>query len=107
MQENQPSGYIGNKNAAKPENEKKTARLGVPCTSAEKLKWEAQAKSVGKKTAPWLSDLANAEYERIAIIGKEPNPMLNELTYRESDTDQVPLPKTDLPETKWKGTASK
>jgi len=58
MQENQPSGYIGNKNAAKPENEKKTARLHVPCTSADKSKWVRTAKP--GKLSEWVTKTLNA-----------------------------------------------
>ena len=58
MQEKQPHGNTGNRYAAKLENEKKTARLHVPCTSADKSKWVRTAKP--GKLSEWVTKTLNA-----------------------------------------------
>ena len=64
MQEKQVHGQVhgnaGNKNACKPEGERKTAHLHVDCLSEEKNAWvKAAQKSEQGKLARWVRHYLN------------------------------------------------
>lgn len=57
--ENKPHGLTGNKNAAKPDDQKAESYIHARCTSSDKAGWVKAAQSKGMKLTKWIVSVLN------------------------------------------------
>ena len=57
--ENKPHGLTGNKNAAKPDDQKTDSHIHTRCKSSDKAMWVIASKSKGMKLTEWIVSVLN------------------------------------------------
>ena len=64
MNKDKPHGLTGNKNAAKPDDQKAESYIHARCTSSDKAMWVIASKSKGMKLTEWIVSVLNAAVKK-------------------------------------------
>lgn len=57
---NKKTGYVGNRNATKADDDKATETIQMRCKTADKIRWKASANEAGLTLTEFITKAANA-----------------------------------------------